>query len=343
MRAIAVLGIPLLLSAGPAPADPATRYELAIALDGTRHFRGEDGQTTEVGRGNTALAVGETGYAYVGVGIPERPESGLCNDFTGSSPGPREFERAKAEYLPQAADSWWATFTPAAAPPGRVSFDVSWERWRRESGSAPSRVATGRRRIDIEEGGSHVFDFVAMDPGPETYCSRNVTVRFTGKVAENPHLEGSRLSVDLWFRHTDAAGRTRTSRFQTTAVQGENVEFATAPLRFPVPQSDGRGNGPYEVIVECEGQLRARRRPDGMLDVSLSAVRWSDMEKAGTPRRGGSGITGERRLTVKPGETVALPYPAASGRAKEPPFELDLADFFRGHRDELILTVTPLD
>ncbi|MDX1388039.1 MAG: hypothetical protein R3344_02560, partial [Acidobacteriota bacterium] len=110
-------------------------------------------------------------------------------------------------------------------------------------------------------------------------------------------------------------------------------------------------------ILEVMGALRGRVRPDGSIDVRLGATRWVDAEKAGTPRRGGIGGGGTKVFSVLAGETVSMVLPAPGGRngvsvtttvktqgaeVKSDSTEVwvDNKEFFAGHQDELILTVT---
>jgi hypothetical protein len=130
-------------------------------------------------------------------------------------------------------------------------------------------------------------------------------------------------------------------------------------LRFPVSGVALADGSKVEVVLEIVGSLRGRVRPDGSIDLDLAATRWSNLVRAGTDSRGGTAGKGRKTVTVVPGETVALGLPVprgaagasltvsrsetGSGRLSDPsPGEIvvNYEDFFAGHSDDLIVTVT---
>lgn len=322
---------------------------------GTAFDDGTYGSTTQRGSGDIGLRIEDQGHVYLvvgdfdgsGVAVPES----LCMSATGAVPGPA-IEAEKRKLTARAPHMWWADVRALPSPIGRVSFEITWEHLFSERLGEPVKIAGDTRRISMREGESQVLDYVDAGPSFDPDCYRNLTVEVRAKVAEDPALVDELLGYDLWFRHTDASGRLTERRFEAVGRQGEELNFQFVPLRFPAPEAVLDDGSILDSILEVGGMVQGRLRPDGSIDVRLSATRWVDAERAGTPRRGGIGDGGNKTFSVLPGETVAMKLPAPSGRngiawkSSGPPYGpedsvyVDSAEFYAGHTDELILTIT---
>jgi hypothetical protein len=148
-------------------------------------------------------------------------------------------------------------------------------------------------------------------------------------------------------------------RFRGTGRQGEAVQFSFAPLRFPVSGVSFADGSKVDVTLEILGSLRGRVRSDGSIDLNLSATRWVDLVPSGTTSRGGTAGRGRKVVTVITGETVALGLPVPTGSTVVSPtafrgstdsrkltqagpneIVVNYEQFFAGHADDLIVTVT---
>jgi hypothetical protein len=148
-----------------------------------------------------------------------------------------------------------------------------------------------------------------------------VLIQVDASVVLEPALANARLGYDLWLSERDAAGREVTRHVETAARHGETTTFRFLPIRWNADGSPAPESGRADVIVEVSGTLVGRLQPDGSVDVFVrptSATRqavWS----------GSSG--GEKRLVVKPDETIRMDIPASGPPA------------VRSHRVSLSLTV----
>lgn len=296
--------------------------------------------------GSTTARPGEVGYAWVTFGALRNPRD-LCMDSSGSVSSRQNPQEVKREFLLRAPHLFWAEFRPEPAEFGKVRFELSWERWLTDASGRSARIGGDRRMIEIREGQDHYLDFVSVEPSAESYCSRNVLVKVTAGVHESPSIERSRVGYDLWLRHTDAGGKATTRRVTLSGKQGEEVRFEFEPLRFPTDVRVPDDGDIVEASVRAAGAVRGRVRPDGSIELRLGATRWTSATAAGDDVLGGIGEPGEKVFTVRPGETVSVPFPPAHGKHGVPPkvFKgqfgtIDAAEVFAGHTDELILTVT---
>ncbi len=71
-----------------------------------------------------------------------------------------------------------------------------------------------------------------------------------------------------------------------------------------------------DSIPEVAGSVKGRLRPDGSIDVRLDASRRIGAVRSGHPRLGWVRDGGNDDFTVRPGETVEMVLPPASGRSR---------------------------
>jgi len=337
------MSLPALLVASgaePSPIIPeGEKVVVSLAVLGTD----QDGPTKSDGSARWTISVGESACIAAGVGFFDKDgrahEDNLCMNFTGGCPTPAEEEALSASHF------WRASITPLTSEVGSIRLEVEWEHLFAESEGDYRVVAGDRRTLEFEEGGRHVLDYVSVPPGMEPRCNRNVLIEVSARVKEAPELADALLHYDLWFVHADDRGEESRRRFQAVGRQGEELEFRLRPYRWPVP---GKylldGNEGYEVILEAFGTIRGRLRADGTIQTDLSVRRWHDMERAGRPRRGGIGGGGRKVFDLEPGATVSLVMPDARGTfSRDDEVMVDLVEFFAGHQDRAILTVSRAD
>lgn len=357
--AIAVAATAVLLAPGArgqmASEGRGERFRIELQrLTTPRDERRHEGATVSASSG-CATEPGEACVMYQALGSFD-PTDRADIDRSGSSNGTvfrHEAEARLAELLGTYPLVWWVEATALPAEFGRVAFDVAWERLEAGTRGDHRPVAGGRRRIELREGARHVLDFVAFGAGS---AYQNAVLQIELGVEEDPALAGERLRYDLWYRHREPNGAETARRFASAGLQGETVEFRFVPLRYGVPGARlGDGSG-VDTILEISGTVQGRVRADGTIDLELRASRWVDAEPAGSPRRGGIGDGGSKQLNLRPGETVSLVLRAPGGTAGvsrsgasadhsgsgAPRMEVnvDMQEFFAGHEDSLILTVT---
>ncbi len=332
------------------PGPPLSGERILVQVEelGTYVSGGIHGATKTTSSVGTGLAPGETGYAFVAVGSVDaegRPSpNGLCGSSCGSVPETKA-EAKKQRLLGNAPHLWWIKARALPSEVGKASLELDWEHWYSERRGSFRKVGGDVRTLTMREGESHVLDFVDMPPNAETHCSRNALIRVVVTVEEDPTLAEEKIAYDLWYEHRDAQGRATIRRYQAVGKQGERLDYRFLPLRFPAPGltlPDGSG---IDSILEISGSLRGRVRADGTIEVRLDASRWVDAERAGDPRRGGIGDGGEKVFSVTQGETVRMELPETSrGRTglvvEGREFWVDNGQFYAGHRDALVLTVS---
>ncbi len=338
-RTACVFGVAALLAAAEPSPSSGRQVVVALEMATTGFFNGIDGQTYAGGAAGRSLQAGESGVAWVSAGSPGRLDD-WCRQGIGSN-GPEHKIEGKEMLLKSAGSLWWAEFTLVSANAEKIVVLLDWEHWTVEASGRRSKVGGDHRRIEMPEGEAHVLDFAAPDTGGEPTCARNVTVRLTARAVEDVAFEDQIFDLDLWLEHRVPDSPAVTRHFQAIGGQGEPVRFRLLPLRFPVGKEER-----HDAILEVMGSMRARLLTDGLVEIDLGATRWTDVESRGEPRRGGVGSGGRKVFQVRPGESVALPLPPASGShgvALPDGQEVTFRDetIFGGHEDRLILTVTP--
>lgn len=338
----------LLLVLPAQPADPPSAPAAGERIVPTLRILGTapDGAAEPQAGAGTTLRVGETGYAYLGLGTFDgegHRRGKLCVMYNGTRPPNRLDE--KEELVARAPWVWWAKLRALRAPFGRIRIEASWERWESRREGEARVTASGTRTFTVDEGQSHVLDFVATLSGVEKTCLLNAVIEIEAHIREAPELEGRELDYELWWVHTDAEGRESRRRLPLRGAQGEEVAFRFEPVRRPVPPRYWLSpeGAEYEVVVEVLGSLRGRIRADGSIALSLGARRWHRVVGEHDPMRGGMGGGGRKTFSVQPGETVALDLPwdpeAYGDIVQRGAVRLPVGEHFTGHRDRLLLTV----
>jgi hypothetical protein len=325
------------------------RVSVQLKVLSTNYYQGEYGSQKSTGSSGSTLAVGETGSSAAAVGFfDEQGRDGgrLCMNGTGT----REFD---------APHVWNATYEVLPAELGKVSLRIDWSHLYAETRGQERQVAGDIRTITMKEGETHILDFVAIEPGQEDYCSANVSIAVTAKIAEDPEMKFEALEYDLWLRHTDSKGGVHDRQFRTIGGQGTLIEYRMLPLRFVAAESFYPNGAGIDSILEISGAVRGRLRADGSVDVKLDASRWIGIARQGMPRRGGVGDGGTKIFSVVPGETVSMVLPTPRGAncttlqssssgtnldttPQENKHCVDSAEFYGNHQDEIILTVNPV-
>jgi hypothetical protein len=313
-----------------AQAATAGTYSVSLEARGTHVGSGlVFGQTEMVSDAGAEVSVGESAYVYLS--FWRLPSGDYCNRASGGSGSLEEMRQHQPE---PGHEAFLATIRPLGTEIGKVRFEVDWERLRRDGSGPAVRVGGDVRVVEMPEGEIHVLDFLAGKPTADSYCYANVSIGVRAGVREDEALAGARFGYDVWWKHTDDKGRVDTRRFVGSGRQGETLSFNLGERRQPVPEThEGKR---WDSILEMVGEVQARARADGQIDLRLGAGRWVSTELTGTPRTGGIGDGGRKVVTVSPGETIALRLPSPRGRAEF----VDSKAFYAGHTDELILTVT---
>jgi hypothetical protein len=332
-----------------------------LALETPEGREGVLGPTYTAGSANAVIETGSSKTFYLAIDrshVEGATEESRCATLIGSltpSDDPAKQQNIENTY----AHVWWVRVRPLPTDFGEVTVEVEWERVE-SSGRGESEVVAGdRAKVKMREGERHLFDFIQYVDETTPACRRNTTVGFTASIAEDPALADAVLTYDLWVRHAPPRGDEVVRRFRGTGRQGEEVQFSFAPLRFPVSGVTLADGSKVDVVLEILGSLRGRVRSDGAIDLNLSATRWVNLVPSGTASRGGTAGRGRKVVTVVAGETVALGLPVPTGSAGVSPtvsrgatdsgklsesgpdeIVVNYDDFFAGHVDDLILTVT---
>ena len=317
----------------------------------TGHYGGAYYAQRKSSSAGSVHAVGESGFTHVAGGDFDehgRDKGNLCIYGVGS-------ERGIGAERPHV---WRTAYRVLPSEPGQLAIEVEWSYvYSREEGRG-ERLAGDTRTIHLREGERHVLHHVDIEPSPDDYCNRNVSIAIGAAIVEDPQFSDALLEYDVWLRHTDEAGEVHRRQFRAVGGQGEQISYRMLPLSFRALDSffaDGAG---IDSILEIGGSVRGRLQEDGTIELQLDATRWIDARREGLPRDGGVGDGGKKVFSVAAGETVGmlLPTPrgsncvghddggsaAIAGRSADATQDahcVDNAVFYRDHQDEIILTV----
>jgi len=332
-----------------------------LAFETPEDREGVLGPTYTAGSATEVIETGSAETFYLAIdrlhvdGAAAESRCAITIGSLGPGDGPVKRQTIENDY----AHVWWVRIRPLPTDVGDVTVEVEWERVE-SSGRGESDVVAGdRTKIKMREGERHLFDFIQYADETTPVCRRSTAVGFTASIAEDPALADAVLTYDLWVRHAQPGRDEVVRRFRGTGRQGEAVRFSFAPLRFPVSGVSLADGSKVDVVLEILGSLRGRVRSDGAIDLNLSATRWVNLVPSGAASRGGTAGSGRKVVTVVAGETVALGLPVPSGAAGVSPtvsrgatdsgklsesgpdeIVVNYDDFFAGHVDDLILTVT---
>jgi len=307
-----------------------------------------DGALTASQRRETAsaeLRPGQTGYIYTGIGRFNQDGSPDANDnSTGIGNSAKASDRQQLSN--QFPHLWWIQVKLLSAKGNGepIRARVNWQRWEGHRCGQSKQVDGDIRVLSIEEGQQHVFDFIDFPSARDTFSTRSLAFAIEATVQEDKRYENEPLGVELWMQHRDGRGELTTRSMNTTVRHGEQASFQFQPMRFGIGAfaEDGRE---AESILSFKGTLRARLRDDGQIDLLVRSTREAGGALQGSLKGGGAGLSTERRVVVRPGETIGLRFPAekkssfwfqAGGRA----FEIDHSVFYEGHEDTLIVKLT---
>jgi hypothetical protein len=229
--------------------------------------------------------------------------------------------------------------------------------------------ASTTQTLSLRDGDEVTLDAVS-DP-VDADCNVH-TVRFDARVVMQPAsaaIAQITYAADLWLIH-DGPFNAQMRDHLIVHINGTtSVPFLFKPLSFSLPQADPR-QGNISASISLTGTLRARERPDGLVDVDLETnpLVYGITSPASVPP-----LTSMLRktLTLKPGETTAVEFPPPSngvstvpvgpdkvngqltGVAASSPDRLvqvingvlvvDTARFFQGHKTRLLITLKRLE
>jgi hypothetical protein len=202
--------------------------------------------------------------------------------------------------------------------PEGASLDVRWSRL----GAAPSAVDGAWDRVVLEHGQRVLLDFVS-GPASESACARNLALEVSVRRSEPPGLEDRTVGYEVWMLHVEEGRLLRSRTFRSSVAQGEAADF-----RFPPERLEAA------VDVSLQGDVRGWVRPDGQIDVVVSARRTLALEDGS----GAFAESGRLSATVSPGEAVRVVLPEAQPRPGEDPRR---ARAVAGHSFALLLVARP--
>lgn len=337
---------------------------IMVRLEGWRtaftEKTGTYGPTSQSASATLAVADGEPGFLYVALdrfapGGASAGAGGAAEGAIGTDPA-----TMRRELLEKHPFVWWVEVTPRKGAPGKIELQVEWERLESEGQGEPVRTAGDARRVVIAEGQEHVLDFERLPPDTGNDRAKDLILKLTAEIKEDPELAHELLRYKLWHRHRHRGKDLNTRKIMFLGKQGEEVDYRFAPLRFD-PESLVEGDpSAVDFIVEILGSVRGRVRPDGTIEVRLVATRWTDAVLDGKPRSGGTSEGGTKIFTVSSGESVVLELPAHGGgstsidrtvdvrsapgeprrRVADDRIKIDHEEAYREREDAIILTVT---
>lgn len=148
--------------------------------------------------------------------------------------------------------------------------------------------------------------------------ARNLTIRAKIVLKTNdPVAQAARYVADLWFVHDTGVGASGvgTRRTLSTVVNLSSAgptTFVFGPLGFELPQLSPN-QGDLQLCIDLSGSLRARLRPDGLIDLDVSTTRMFALRHPADDPGPTRGSMGTKTLTLKEDETVAMDLPIGNG------------------------------
>jgi hypothetical protein len=180
-----------------------------------------------------------------------------------------------------------------------VTFELVWERVESRNGVS-RKVAGDHQTITLRPGERHVLDLVRCPPDSPR---ANIMVEVHASPTEEGFDSRVRLRCDLWLVHQTSDGGRAVRRVSLTGWQGQPLPFKFDPI--PLPIEAGAVDSPLRL--EVLGRIAARLAADGTVRVALQTSR--NLRFPG----GGGASTGEKTLTLKPGDNVAIDLPNENG------------------------------
>jgi len=291
----------VLVSTAPAAAQSDTGVQPLVAI--AARVVADDG-TTKGGAGSDPdpFIAGKPLTSYIFTGLSGAGADALCS--LGSS---NTTSRTLEELIETRAHVWKVTVTPVDYQAAKEKVDVDWTRYEAGSGGRP--VASGRQRLLLLQGQRSILDLVHAQPGAR--CA-HVELDVVASAKEDAAFADTVLQYDVWLVHRDPAGRKDSRHMILTGLQGSELPFDFAPLRFDVPKFVA-GQYDYNVAAKVRGHIRGRLGPDGNITLEVGTTRMNALalrgEFADPPIAG----EGRKILQVKPGEAVEIELPSWSG------------------------------
>jgi hypothetical protein len=216
-----------------------------------------------------------------------------------------------------------------------IQVEYAWTR-RTTAGAGSSRDAAYRGTAHLSEGGRSLLDFVPAFEA-SAGCWHNLALELTASIPEDPRFKDRRIGYDLWLV-SEQHGKRLTRRLQLIGKQGEKVTFDYGTFRSTLPVAPPPGKDAYVMEMAVTGSVRSRIRPDGSIEILLTANRGAH------PTEGSrySEAHGSKSVRAVPGETLKLELPPPNlvdPHANEP-------DTFKALAEQhvaLILTPTLVD
>jgi len=273
-----------------------------------------------------------------------------------------------ADKLTRGAFVWEVKMLPSKYENGIATFDVEWARYQADGNGRP--VAEGRSTLTLQDGERQQIDFVRGAPGTRNCGDESAVVDVGTGYHEHRQFAQSVLQYDLWLKHQQANGEIVTRKFTAMGLQGADVGFVFAPLRFAVRQA-GPDQGAYDVLTTVRGTIKGRLLPNGRVAVTVDTSRRDGVGLRGSASAGGSGNAGRKLLDAAPDEAIEIELPAPGGSSRIPGraggglaaaprgaapssapkqavsvvdgrLVVDNALFFQGQRTSLIVQVKPV-
>ena len=131
--------------------------------------------------------------------------------------------------------------------------------------------------------------------------------------ATDPAAQAARYTADVWLVHTDVAGAERRQHIVLNLDGSGPTSFLFNSVGFALPQLSPL-QGDLEAFIQVGGALRARARVDGLIDLDVDTARQIGLHHPSTMNdRPFPRARGQKNLTLKNDETVAIDLPIPSG------------------------------
>jgi len=234
---------------------------------------------------------------------------------------------------------WTANVEVLSVSTNQVVLNATWERLAMGENGGPAKLAgDSGSRVTLREGERVLLDFADRAPAGAPLNARNFALELSAEIAEDPSLEGRQISYDLWLMRGALEGKETSRHLEVNATQGKEASFQFPHDRLPALAGRGPDEAETELQIDVRGSVRGRLRQDGSLDLSLGTDRtlWY-VSADGSGEHVVEG--GEKRLHLKPGETIRVELPGAPRNTqRKERYARDMA----GHTFALVVRAQPL-
>jgi hypothetical protein len=228
--------------------------------------------------------------------------------------------------------------------------------------------ASTTQTLSLRDGDEVTLD--AVSEPVDSACNVH-TVTFNARLAVQPStavLAQTTYAADLWLIHDGPFNAQMRDHLIVNVNGMTSAPFTFKPLSFSLPLADPR-QGDIKASISLAGTLRARVRPDGLVDVDLQTnplVYGITSPESTPPLRSML----RKTLTLKPGETTAVEFPPPAGSVSSVPvgpakangqfmgveasspdglvqvingvLVVETSRFFKGHKTQLLITLKRL-